>query len=147
MSLTSVGSESSSSASAKSDEGSDSPPAAAVLRHPSAGRGTIAQGRGGRHCSTPGRGCFWANHPWVGLSGILGDTPAPVGTQVRPVMQRRGDYGALDHEERDILDDIWPGVSDSSLLTRFISCHFAGDVEAYVPFSWWADSRVPILNH
>ncbi len=60
--------------------------------------------------------------------------------QVRTYTQgKRGD-GALDQEERDILDGIWPGVSDSSLLTCFTACHFADDVEAYVPFSWWADS-------
>ncbi len=36
-------------------------------------------------------------------------------------------------EEEAILSGIWPGVSDTSLLTRFIACHFDGDPEAYVP--------------
>ncbi len=44
-------------------------------------------------------------------------------------------------EEEAILSGIWMGVSDTSLLTRFISCHFDGDPEAYVPFSCWADFR------
>ncbi len=43
-------------------------------------------------------------------------------------------------EEEAILSGIWPGVSDTSLLNRFISCHFDGNPEAYVPFSHWADS-------
>jgi hypothetical protein len=63
MSLASGGLDSPSSASANSDEGSDSPPAAAVLCHPSAGRGSIAQGQGGCHYSSPVRGRFWANRP------------------------------------------------------------------------------------
>jgi hypothetical protein len=44
-------------------------------------------------------------------------------------------------DEEAILSGIWPGVSDTSLLTRFISCHFDGDPEVYVPFSCWADSH------
>ncbi len=43
-------------------------------------------------------------------------------------------------EEEVILSGIWPGVSDISLLTSFISCHFDGNPEAYIPFSCWADS-------
>jgi hypothetical protein len=146
MSLASGGLDSLSSASVNLDEGSDSPPAAAVLRHPSAGRGSIAQGGGGRHCSSPGRGHFWANRPRGGLGddAIMGqvrtDMQVHTDTQVRTYTQGKGDDGALDQEERDILDGIWPGVSDSSLLTCFIACHFAGDVEAYIPFSRWADS-------
>ncbi len=44
-------------------------------------------------------------------------------------------------EEEAILSGIWPGVSNTSLHTRFISCYFDGDPEAYVSFSHWADSR------
>ncbi len=33
-------------------------------------------------------------------------------------------------------------MSDSSLFTRFIAYHFAGDAEAYILFSRWADLRV-----
>jgi hypothetical protein len=44
-------------------------------------------------------------------------------------------------EEEAILSGIWPGVSDTSLLTHFISCHFDRDPEAYVLFSRWANSR------
>jgi hypothetical protein len=44
-------------------------------------------------------------------------------------------------KEEAILSGIWPGVSDTSLLTHFVSCHFDGDPEAYVPFSHWADSH------
>ncbi len=43
-------------------------------------------------------------------------------------------------EEESILSGFWPGVSNTSVLTRFISCHFDGDPEANVPFSHWADS-------
>jgi hypothetical protein len=63
MSLASGGSDSSSLASANLDKGSDSPPAAAILCHPSAGRRSIAQGQGGCHYSSPVQGCFWANRP------------------------------------------------------------------------------------
>jgi hypothetical protein len=45
-------------------------------------------------------------------------------------------------EEELILSGVWPGVSDTSLLTRFILCHFDEDPEVYVLFSWWADSRL-----
>jgi hypothetical protein len=63
MSLASRGSDSLSSASANLDKGSDSPPAAAILRHPSAGRRSIVQGGRGCHYSSSVRGCFWANRP------------------------------------------------------------------------------------
>jgi hypothetical protein len=142
MSLASGGSDSLSLASVNLDKESDSPPTAAVLCHPSAGRGSIAQGRGGRHYSSPGRARFWANCPREGLGNdaIMGqvrtDMQVRTDTQVRTYTQGKGDDGALNQEERDILDGICPGISDSSLLTRFIACHFAGDVEAYIPFSW-----------
>jgi hypothetical protein len=44
-------------------------------------------------------------------------------------------------EEEAILSGIWPGMSDTPLLTRFISCHFDWDPEACIPFSCWANSR------
>jgi hypothetical protein len=34
-------------------------------------------------------------------------------------------------EETDILDGVWPGSHDVTLLTRFVSCHFNGDWSAY----------------
>ena len=40
-----------------------------------------------------------------------------------------------------IEDGVWPGSCDSHLLTRFVSFHFAGDWDAYRPFSAWAASR------
>ncbi len=39
-------------------------------------------------------------------------------------------------EEELILSGVWPGVSDTPLLTCFILCHFDEDPEAYIPFSW-----------
>jgi hypothetical protein len=44
-------------------------------------------------------------------------------------------------EEEAILSGIWPGVSDTSLLTCFISCHFDGVPEVVVPFSRWGVSH------
>jgi hypothetical protein len=38
-------------------------------------------------------------------------------------------------EEMDILDGVWPGLHDVTLLTHFISCHFDGDWSAYAQFS------------
>jgi hypothetical protein len=69
------------------------------------------------------------------MGQVRTDTQVHTDMQVHTYIQEKGDDGALDQEEWDILDGIWLGVSDSSLLTRFIACHFAGDVEAYVPFS------------
>ncbi len=56
---------------------------------------------------------------------------------------RKGNGGdkTWDQEETDIVDGTWPGVLDSSLLTHFIAYHFAGDAEAYLPFSCWANSH------
>jgi hypothetical protein len=55
---------------------------------------------------------------------------------------RKGNGGdkTWDWEETDIVNGIWPGVLDSSLLTRFIAYHFSGNAEAYA-FSCWANSR------
>jgi hypothetical protein len=44
-------------------------------------------------------------------------------------------------EETDILDGVWPGLHDVTLLTRFVSCHFDGDWLAYSRFLHWADVR------
>jgi hypothetical protein len=80
----------------------------------------------------------------LGNDAIIGqvrtDMQVCTDMQVHTYTQGKGDNGVLDQEEQDILDGIWPGVSNSFLLTCFIACHFAGDVEVYVPFSWWADS-------
>jgi hypothetical protein len=46
-----------------------------------------------------------------------------------------------DKEETDILDGIWPGSHNVTLLTRFVTCHFSGDWSAYLPFAHWADSK------
>ncbi len=63
-----------------------------------------------------------------------------------PPAYRRGGGKKILHsmdwhrEEEAILSGIWPGVSDTSLLTHFISRHFDGDPEVNVPFSCWANS-------
>ena len=43
--------------------------------------------------------------------------------------------------KEDILAGVWPGLDDSNRITRFVSCHFAGEVEDYHPFSVWAQSQ------
>ncbi len=48
-------------------------------------------------------------------------------------------------EETDILDGIWPGSHNATLLTHFVTCHFSGDWSAYLPFAHWADSK--FLGH
>ena len=45
-------------------------------------------------------------------------------------------------EETDILNGVWPGLHDVTLLTRFVSCHFDGDWLAYSQFLHWADARL-----
>jgi hypothetical protein len=75
------------------------------------------------------------------MGQVRTDMQVRTDTQVHTHTQGKGDDGALNQEEWIILDGIWLGVSDSSLLTCFIACHFAGDLEAYVPFSQWVDSR------
>ncbi len=43
-------------------------------------------------------------------------------------------------EETDILDGVWPGLHDVTLLTHFVSCHFDGDWSLYSRFLHWADA-------
>jgi hypothetical protein len=38
-----------------------------------------------------------------------------------------------------ICDGIWPGSHNVSLLSQFVSLHFAGDWSAYLQFAHWAD--------
>ncbi len=64
MSLSSAsGSWVSSVKSERSDGRSNNPLLPSPLRHPSLGRGSPAQGRGGRRYSAPGHGCTWTNFP------------------------------------------------------------------------------------
>ncbi len=44
-------------------------------------------------------------------------------------------------EETDILDGVWPGSHDVTLLTCFVSCHFDGDWSAYSQFLHWVNAR------
>jgi hypothetical protein len=45
----------------------------------------------------------------------------------------------MERDEVSLLDRIWLG---STLLTRFVACHFAGDWNRYLPFAHWADSQL-----
>jgi hypothetical protein len=45
-------------------------------------------------------------------------------------------------EETDILDGVWPGLHDTTLLIHFVSCHFDGDWLAYSRFLHWADTQL-----
>jgi hypothetical protein len=55
------------------------------------------------------------------------------------------DHGSNSYQtnkkETDILDGIWPGSHNATLLTRFMTCHFSGDWSVYLPFAHWADSK------
>jgi hypothetical protein len=42
-----------------------------------------------------------------------------------------------DWEECAILDSMWLGSSNPALLSTFVSCHFHGDWQAYLPFGLW----------
>jgi hypothetical protein len=49
-------------------------------------------------------------------------------------------------KERDkvsIIDGIWTGSHNITLLTHFVACHFAGDWNSYLPFAHWEDSQLP----
>ena len=83
MSLESIGLETSSALSVGSADPSDSSPP--VLCRPSAGRGVIVQGRGGRRYSPPGRGRLWANSPRFAADDPRGeDLRSPsAGTEAR----------------------------------------------------------------
>ena len=67
-------------------------------------------------------------------------SPGHAGPQTAMASLSKGKECGLGQAELAILDGEWPGVANPTLLTRFIKYHFSGDVEAYVPFSWWADS-------
>ncbi len=40
-----------------------------------------------------------------------------------------------------ICDGIWPGSHNVSLLSHFVSLHFAGDWSAYLQFAYWVDAQ------
>ena len=46
-----------------------------------------------------------------------------------------------DKEKTDILDGIWPGSYNATLLTHFVTCHSSGNWSAYLPFAHWVDSK------
>jgi hypothetical protein len=48
----------------------------------------------------------------------------------------------MEGNEASILNGIWPGSHNITLLTRFVACHFAGDWNSYLPFTHWADSQL-----
>jgi hypothetical protein len=43
--------------------------------------------------------------------------------------------------ESNIIDGIWPGNHDITLLTRFVDCHFDGDWNGYLYFGQWAEEQ------
>ncbi len=40
-----------------------------------------------------------------------------------------------------ILNGIWPGCYNITLLTHFVACHLAGDWNSYLPFAHWVDTQ------
>jgi hypothetical protein len=46
----------------------------------------------------------------------------------------------MERAKVSILDGIWPGSHNITLLTRFVACHFAGDWNNYLLFAHWVDS-------
>ncbi len=47
----------------------------------------------------------------------------------------------FDQEEDGIIEGIFPGNLDLSLISRFVAHHFAGVWDEYVPFNQWADDK------
>jgi hypothetical protein len=47
----------------------------------------------------------------------------------------------FDREEDGIIEGIFPGNLDLSLISRFVAHHFAGVWDEYVPFNQWADDK------
>ncbi len=43
--------------------------------------------------------------------------------------------------ESNIIDGIWPGNHDITLLTHFVDCHFNGDWNVYLYFGQWAEEQ------
>jgi hypothetical protein len=86
------------------------------------------------------------NAPFFDTKSASGCSP-PLSPPLSPVQPtiicgKKGPYRAClsDREEVDILDVIWPGSHNVTLLTHFVSCHFAGDWSAYLLFAHWVDS-------
>jgi hypothetical protein len=67
-----------------------------------------------------------------GGSGAVGEV---VDMDVSPPPNLSADRGGA------ICDGIWPGSHNVSLLSHFISLHFAGDWSAYLQFAHWADAQ------
>jgi hypothetical protein len=49
--------------------------------------------------------------------------------------------GQFDQEEDGIIEGIFPGNLDLSLISRLVAHHFAGVWDEYVPFDQWADDK------
>ncbi len=47
----------------------------------------------------------------------------------------------FDREEDGIIEGIFPGNFDLSLISQFVAHHFAGVWDEYVPFNQWADDK------
>jgi hypothetical protein len=47
----------------------------------------------------------------------------------------------MERNKASILDGIWLGSHDITLLTCFVACHFAGYWTSYLPFATWADTQ------
>jgi hypothetical protein len=43
----------------------------------------------------------------------------------------------MERDKVSILDRIWPGSHNNTLLTRVVACHFAGDWNSYLLFAHW----------
>ncbi len=84
--------------------------------------------------------------PFVTNSLVAGWSPplSPPSSPVQP-MTLCGKKGSSrvcppDRKEANILDKIWLGSHNVTLLTRFVLCHFSGDWSVYLPFAHLADS-------
>jgi hypothetical protein len=47
----------------------------------------------------------------------------------------------MERDVASILDRIWPGSHNITILTCFVACHFAGDWNSYLPFAHWMDCQ------
>jgi hypothetical protein len=75
-----------------------------------------------------------------------GDKGQTSHTPVCPTILFNDSRNPVSHQmEKDkvsVLDGIWLGCHNITLLTRFVACHFAGDWNSYLTFAHWVDPQL-----
>ncbi len=85
------------------------------------------------------------NENEIAFSNKDGDKGHSTHSPVRPTALFNNSRNPVSHPmERDevsILNGIWPGSHNITLLIHFAACHFTGNWNSYLPFPHWADSQ------